>query len=81
MTDIPQPGERYRHFKGEDKLYEVIGLEIDTDSNEGGLRVAYTNLYDSVRYPRGTRFSRSLEMFCDEVEVNGEIVKRFTKVE
>lgn len=58
----PQPGERYIHFKGKDRLYEIVGIARDCN-NLSKLSVIYKSLYDSEIFPIGTIFSRSLEDF------------------
>ncbi|VVB82971.1 Uncharacterised protein [uncultured archaeon] len=72
----PKSGEKYRHFKGEDKIYEVIVIARDCDNHEKKF-VIYKNLYETEEIPFGTIWSRSLEDFCGYKEVNGEKVKRF----
>jgi hypothetical protein len=94
--DIPEVGEKYRHFKGED--YMVVGLDLDADYNDGRKRVRYINLQDklndegNVKFPEGTNFSRSIEGFVgekvferDEIIDNkeykkGDKIRRFTKI-
>ncbi len=58
----------YRHYKGKD--YEVIGV----GKNEATLEdvVIYKALYDG-----GSLWVRTLKVFEEMVEVNGETVPRF----
>lgn len=59
---------KYRHFKG--KEYEVIAVAKHTeDLND---YVVYRALYGDYGL-----WVRPLEMFCEEVEINGKKVKRF----
>jgi hypothetical protein len=76
--EIPKPGEKYRHFKGEDKIYEIIAIARDCDNPER-MSVIYKSLYEG-EYPVGTIWRRSLEEFIGFKELNGNKVKRFTKV-
>ncbi|HVK99766.1 MAG TPA: DUF1653 domain-containing protein [Dongiaceae bacterium] len=62
-----QPG-RYRHYKGKD--YEVI--DIATHSETGERLVVYRTLYGNYDL-----WVRPLEMFCEQVEVDGHPVPRF----
>lgn len=65
-----QPG-RYRHYKGKD--YEVI--DIATHSETGERLVVYRTLYGNYDL-----WVRPLEMFCEQVEVDGHSVPRFAYV-
>jgi len=69
------PG-RYQHYKGGE--YEVIGVARHSETGEE--LVVYRQLYQS-NYPRGTLWVRPKEMFLEEVEVEGEKVPRFRRVE
>ncbi|MCJ7792413.1 MAG: DUF1653 domain-containing protein [Candidatus Marinimicrobia bacterium] len=69
------PG-RYQHYKG--KEYEVIGVARHSETGEE--LVVYRQLYQSD-YPRETLWVRPKEMFLEEVEVEGEKVPRFSRVE
>lgn len=77
-NNLPQPKEMYEHYKG--GTYKIVDLNIDADTNDGKLRVNYISLYDSPKYPKGTSFSSSLERFCETIELNGNKIKRFTKI-
>jgi GNAT superfamily N-acetyltransferase len=58
----------YRHYKG--NLYEVIDLAKDSEKLQD--LVVYRALHDS-----GQLWVRPLQMFFENVEVNGKILKRF----
>ena len=64
-----QPGY-YRHYKG--KLCLVIGIAQHSETNE--LLVVYLPLYE---YSGCGMFVRPLEMFKEEVLIEGKTVKRF----
>jgi cyclomaltodextrinase len=63
------PG-KYKHYKGE--LYEVVGTARHSETLEE--LVVYKALYQ----PEGENlWVRPLDMFREEVEINGKKVKRF----
>lgn len=59
----------YQHYKGQ--LYEVIGVGHHTETEEE--LVFYRSLYGRYGF-----WVRPISMFCEEVEVNGRIISRFT---
>ena len=63
---------RYRHYKGNE--YEVIGVAKHSE-NETEL-VVYRPLYGE----RGL-WVRPLDMFLENVEINGVTMRRFTFIE
>ena len=65
------PG-RYRHYKGRE--YVVIGVARHSETDEQ--LVVYRPDYGE----RGL-WVRPLEMFCESVDVDGELVPRFEFVE
>lgn len=65
------PG-RYRHYKGQD--YEVIGVARHSETEEP--MVVYRCLYGDY-----SLWVRPLAMFRETVEVAGELVPRFARVE
>ena len=58
----------YRHYKG--KLYNVIEVAIHTETLED--MVVYQALYGEYRI-----WVRPLQMFLEDVEVDGKLQKRF----
>lgn len=58
----------YRHYKG--NTYQVLGLAKHSETEED--LVVYRALYGTFGL-----WVRPLDMFCTEVEVEGEIVPRF----
>jgi hypothetical protein len=61
---------KYRHFKNNDKEYEVLGVARHTETGED--LVVYKKLYDDY-----SLLVRPLAMFLEEVEVGGKKVPRF----
>lgn len=72
--NAPKAGEIYRHYKGD--LYRVVFLTAHNDPDE--LCVVYEADYKNPMFPR---YSRLLSGWSGKVEWQGQIVKRFTKVE
>jgi len=68
--------QKYRHYKGGE--YEMIGEGRHSESLEE--LVFYRALYDTPDYPKGSLWARPKNMFFDEVEVDGQKVKRFEKI-
>lgn len=66
-----KPG-KYRHYKGNE--YEVIGMALHSETLEE--MVVYKAMYGE-----GGVWVRPASMWEEDVEVNGQIVKRFTLVE
>ena len=62
----------YRHYKG--GRYQVVFLAIHSETLE--VMVVYRELYGE----RGV-WVRPLEMFCEEVEIDGKLVPRFKRLE
>ena len=63
----------YRHTKS-GKLYEVIGVALQTETGEQ--LVVYRPLYESEH----ELFARPYDMFVGSAELDGETVPRFTRV-
>ena len=66
----PKPG-LYRHYKGND--YRVVGLARHSETLEP--MAVYEALYDE-----GGLWVRPAGMFMETVEIDGERLKRFTRV-
>ena len=64
---------KYKHFKSEEKVYQVLGVARHSETGED--LVVYKKLYDDF-----SMFVRPLVMFLEEVEVNGKKVARFEYV-
>lgn len=71
MGNNVKPGV-YKHYKG--NLYEVLAVARHTETEEE--LVVYNALYGE----RGT-WVRPLDMFCESVEVEGELLPRFEFIE
>ena len=56
---------KYTHFKGKDKIYEVLGEAKHTETEED--LVIYKALYDSKDFSYGQIFARPKEMFLEKV--------------
>ncbi len=63
-----RPG-RYRHYKGND--YQVVGIAHHSETEEE--LVVYRKLYGD-----GSLWVRPLEMFVEDVTVDGRTVPRFS---
>lgn len=61
---------KYRHFKGKEKEYQVLGVAKHSETSEE--LVVYKKLYDDY-----SLWVRPLSMFLEEVEFNGTKVPRF----
>ncbi len=66
-------GAKYRHYKGKDKVYQVIGLGFLEVNDE--LCVIY-----QAQYGERLTFLRPLTIWLEEVEWEGKTVPRFTKL-
>lgn len=66
----------YRHYKGKD--YEVLGVARHSESHE--MLVVYKALYDSPEFGENTVWTRPLDMFLETIEINGEVVPRFSHI-
>jgi ADP-ribose pyrophosphatase YjhB (NUDIX family) len=76
----PKQGEKYKHFKDEDKIYEIIAVARDSDNPEKKL-VIYKALYSKESFPLGTIWSREINEFMGYKELpNGTKVKRYTLI-
>lgn len=61
----------YRHYKGNE--YEVIGTAKHSETEEDLV------VYFSVKNP-GQLWVRPLAMFNEEIELNGDKIQRFKKI-
>ena len=73
---IVEPGE-YQHYKG--NFYEVLGTARHSESL--GLMVVYRSLYTHPQFGENALWVRPVKMFVEMVELDGETVPRFRKVE
>ena len=64
-------GKKYRHFKGNEYLVMHIAKHSETLEE----LVVYQALYGEMGV-----WVRPLEMFLEQVEVNGQIVNRFEEI-
>ena len=75
--DEPKIGERYKHFKGD--VVEIICIARDCESPERKY-VVYRHPEETKNFPKGTIWIRELNDFMGFKELNGEKIKRFTKI-
>ena len=71
----PKPG-KYQHYKG--NFYEVLDVARHSETLEE--MVVYRTLYDS-EFGKDSLWVRPKMMFLEKVEVDGQEVPRFRKVE
>jgi hypothetical protein len=64
---------KFRHYKG--KEYQVIGVARHSETREK--LVVYKALYEDKEFGKEALWVRPLEMFFEEVEVDGKKVARF----
>jgi hypothetical protein len=62
----------YRHYKG--NTYQVIGIAKHSETEED--LVVYRALHGTFGL-----WVRPLDMFCEKVEIGGEIVSRFKLIQ
>ena len=68
LPDRPKPG-RYRHYKGGE--YEVVAVARHSET------LAPLEVYRALYGERGL-WVRPAEMWDEKVEVNGQVVRRFS---
>lgn len=66
-----EPGSRWRHYKGTE--YTVVSIVIIEATNEPAV------VYASAKHP-DVSFVRPLQVWLEEVEVDGQKVPRFSRV-
>ncbi len=66
-------GGFYRHYKSPDMIYEVRDIVIQEANNEPSI------IY-RAQYGKGITFSRPASVWLEEVELEGGVVQRFTKI-
>lgn len=66
-------GAQYWHYKGRDKVYEIVGLGFLETNDE--LCVIY-----QAQYGERLLFVRPLTIWLEKVEWEGKTVSRFTKI-
>ncbi len=75
-----KPGiyKHYKHSEESPRYYQVIGIARNTETDE--LHALYVPLYVIPEH-RGVRFQvRPLRMFLEDIEWEGQTIKRFTYV-
>ncbi|MFZ2593420.1 MAG: DUF1653 domain-containing protein [Minisyncoccia bacterium] len=70
------PG-KYKHYKN--KLYEVLGTAHHSETLEE--LVVYRALYVHEEFGENALWVRPLKMFIETVEVDGNVIPRFQKIE
>ncbi len=68
---------KYKHFKG--GLYEVIAIGKDCETLKD--IVIYKALYEPEEFPMGQVWTRLLEDFVSQKDINGIKVARFKFIE
>ena len=77
----PKPGEKYVHFKGKERIYEIICVANDCETPSSKI-IVYKQLYEAKKFQNGTIWTRSLEDFCGDKEFPDKTkVKRFVLLE
>lgn len=64
----------YQHYKG--KQYRVLGTGFHSESLEK--LVFYQAMYESDDFGKDVMWARPIQMFLEEVMVDGKLVPRFT---
>lgn len=81
--NTPEPGF-YRHYKHDPNgapfnyMYEVVG--IARDSEDRSFSVLYRPLYENDWFAPADFAARPLDMFFEEVTINGSTRPRFEKI-
>jgi hypothetical protein len=83
-TNLPDNGFYY-HYKHDPEgeinnySYEVIGVALNTESRD--YAVLYRPLYENIFLAPANYCARPLGMFMENVEKDGKIIPRFTKID
>ena len=72
--EIPRVGQRYKHYKGGE--YQIISVSR-YEPNPDQILVTYFPLYFTDENEQIRDWTRTLEDFLGEVEVDGKKVPRF----
>jgi hypothetical protein len=72
MNEKIRPGI-YRHYKG--KEYEILGVGHHSETLDP--LVIYRALYDTKEFGNNSLWARPLDLFLEEVDLNGQKVPRF----
>lgn len=67
-------GGIYAHYKNPSHTYSVLDLAVNTEYDS--IWVMYKSLYEEQLI-----FLRSVDEWCDDVEKDGRMMKRFTLIE
>ncbi len=71
-------GQIYQHYNG--KQYEILAIGRLTESDILEECVVYKALYDDPQFGKGQVWIRPLEMFVEEVVINGQSMPRFKQI-
>ena len=71
--NAPKIGEVYQHYKGD--FYEIVSLALH--SNDDEWMAVYKPLYEN---PDANLFTRPFREWNEEIEWEGKMIVRFTKV-
>lgn len=73
LIDHIKPGDIWRHYKNKD--YRILAISCDTENLTW--YIVYEALYDN---PVSKIWHRPLEMFLEEVKINGVSTPRFKRI-
>jgi len=63
----------YQHYKG--KLYEVVGVGRHSETLEEV--IVYRGLYEDEEFGKNPIWVRPINMFLEEIEIDGKKIPRF----
>lgn len=78
MLADPNLCGKYKHYKNE-KLYEVIGQARHSETEEE--MIVYKALYHCDEFGENQLWVRPMQMFFENVVLNGKTVPRFQRIE